>query len=1147
MANDKLEFSTKINAEELIKELKHAQELLLKFGDSSKEAEQEINNSLNKVIENLGAVGEEAKKVEEETNKLNQNLKNIGNQTNLKNTSLSFDNLKTKIIDVSKGVGDLSKKVFDLGKQTVDKLKNSFIALGGAIGGIVASSVNVGAEFEGIMTDVGVLSGLALDGSQEALNQMQMLEDKAKEIGRTTQFSAVQAGEGFKTMAMAGYSAQDMLNALPSAMSLAGATGEDLNLVIDRMVNNLNAFGMSTEDAGRFADVVATATTKVTTNVAELTEAFLEAGTISNAFGINVEDTSIVLGVLADNGIKASKAGTAYKNVLLGLNAPTKEAQKLMSQYNLQVLKNADGSMNLIGTLQDMSEKLKDVDDATKANVLTTIVGREAYASLNILLNTSKERFDELGDAIYNSSGRASEMSELMLNNLKGQITILKSSFEGLQLAIFDNIAPITKEGVKFINDSLNEVTQAIENGEINRIPEILGRVLSQAFLNIGQAIPSFIQTISNSLNSFFTTLLQNTSQLSLIGLNIVTSLLNGIRQQLPNLFGLISSLAPAIATFFVQGIPLIFEVGITVITALVDGLGSNPQLIIDTITTIITNLIDTITNNLPIFLEQGLNIIFALIEGIAQNLPQIIDALILVLDELINTIINNLPEFVQKGMELIISIIQGIGQKAGVLLAKIVELIGSILKTWWDNIPQIIKAGGEFIVGLIKGIVSEIPNILSKVTELAQSLITAIGDGFKAILDVGKNLVLGLWEGIKNAWSSLVGWVGDLASGLIGSVKKVFGIHSPSRVFAEIGVYLDEGLAEGIKDGQKEVTDTAKQMAKDVINSTNEEFNNVDSINLTAEVTTEGTKDFLQVKQNILNEVIALEQEYLNRTKEIKEEEKRLIQETNKEYINQIELIKNLYSDPIQTSLPVNEDLQALSDKGVNQSLINELESLGIKAHDQIQVLLSMTDEELKEYELLWLSKYKNINDSVLIELDLLKQQNKEKLQEIQQESQLKMEEQKESYKNKLTSLVEESLNILNNLPLEALQIGALTVANIEQGVKDATPSLRSTLMNTINSLIAEARASLTSQLSSLTQEAQNTISTFTSYGNSNAYAYNGSFGANGTTSRNIENTTNYVNNKNNTITQNITFMDRAKTPYETAKEIKRKTKDLL
>lgn len=1138
MANDKLEFSTKLQTDELIKELEHAQQLLQKFGEDSKEAGEELNQSLKKVIDSLEEVGKEGEQAGKSTknsfNGVSNSLKSVGKIA----------------VDVAKQVGELSKKIYEVGNQTLDKLKTGFLAVGGAITGVIASSVKVGAEFENTMTQVGVLSGLALEGTEEATNQLKQLEATAKEIGRTTQFSAVQAGEGFKMMAMAGYSTEDMLNALPQAMGLAGATGEDFTLIVERMTNNLNAFGMSTKDAGRFADVVATATTKVTTNVSELTEAFLEAGTISNAFGINVEDTSVVLGILADNGIKASKSGTAYKNMLLGLNAPTTQAKKVMDQYNLSVKNNQDGSMNLIETLKDMKEKLKDVDNETKANILTTIVGREAYAGLNVLLNTSAERFDELSDAIYNSSGNALKMSELMLDNLEGQLTILKSSFEGLQLAIFDNIAPITKEGVKFINESLNEVTQAIEEGRIQDVPIILGNVLSEGLLKIGEALPNLIEIVSSSIDSFFQALLQDSSRLAEAGQGIVTSLLNGIREQLPNLYNIIKTLAPTIADLFLNWFPLIFEIGVTVITALVDGIGSNPDQLINTITTVITNLIDTITSNLPTFLEQGLNIIFAIIEGIAQNLPAIIDALILVLEQLINTIVNNLPEFVQKGIELIISIAEGIGEKAGELLAKIGELIIQVLIVIFNNLPKFIEIGGKLIVGLIKGIANKVPELLGQVVELLKSFVSYFLNCYKEMFEAGKNLVQGLWEGIKSIWSSLVGWVGDLAKGLINSVKGIFGIHSPSRVFKEIGVFLDEGLAEGIQEGQKEVTDTAQKMAKDVINTTNEEFKKANELELTTELTEEGTQDLLKTKEEAFKKIAELEQEYLNNTKALKEQEKQLIQETNQEYLKQLDIIKELYTntfDMLEKFSSDNQELQMLSNRGVNSNLLNELEALGHGAKEQIQVLNSMTQTELKEFEIMWLTQFQNVNNTTGEQLELLAQQNQEKLNMIKEQTKIQLDEEKIIFIEKLQDLVNSSIEVLDTLPILTPEIGTLAIKNLEQAIIQAKPSLQATLTNIVNELVSQARASLSSALSSMRAEAQSYINSFSSMASQSAYSYGGSFGRSGANTRAIENTTNYINNKNNAITQNITFTGKIKSPYETAKEIKRNTKDLL
>lgn len=1109
MAKDKIEFSTKIDTIELQKKLEETLKLIEDIGAITKKIETTSNDTFNSISKSI----EKTNKNTEEANKTSNNflntIKNIG-----KNSGEAFNKLQSgfkKIVDISKqafkAVGDLSKKVYELGKQSVDKLKTGFIALGGAITGIVASSVKVGAEFEAIMTDVGVLSGLALDGSETALKQMELLENRAKEIGRTTQFSAKQAGEGFKMMAMAGYNATDMLNALPNAMSLAGATGENLELVIERMVNNLNAFGMSSEEAGRYADVIATATTKVTTNVAELTEAFLEAGTISNSFGINIEDTSIALGVLADNGIKGSKAGTAYKNMLLGLNAPTTQAKKVMDEYNLSVVKNADGNMDLIGTLADMREKLKDVDNETKANILTTIVGREAYAGLNVLLNTSSERFEELGNAIYNSTGNANKMTELMLDNLQGQLTILSSSFEGLQLSIFDNIGGITKEGVTFINNSLNEVTEAIEQGKINEVPKILGRVLSEGILKIGESLPNLIEIVSNSINTFLETLSENSENFVTIGQNILNSLLDGIRTQIPVLYEIIQTLAPTIANFFINFAPLMFEMGINIITALIEGIGNNPEQLISSITNVITNLIDTITQNLPIFLEQGINVIFALIDGINENLPAIIDVMILVITQLIQTIIENLPQFIQKGLELINSIIEGISQNTERIITAIIDLIGALIQAMIENLPLFVEIGIKLIGELIKGIVTATPQIIQK------------------LLDLGTDLVNGLWTGIKNAWSWLVDSVKNLGKNLINSVKGIFGIKSPSRVFKQIGLYLDEGLKEGIEQGANEVVESAENVATSITQTTQEE----------------------------LNKALDIQNDYYNNVKKLKEQELSLIDDTNREYINQLDNIKALYNtsiDKIKEFKSENEDLNILASRGLNTNILEELESMGIQAQNQIDILNNMTDTELKEFELTWGIKFENISITAEEQLELLKIQNEEKLQEIRENTIELLTNEKEIYIEKMTELVEESTDILNLLPMRTPEIGTVAIQNLEQAILQAKPQLQNTLNNMINSLILDAQNKLMSALSSLQSQYNNAISSFSASAPIMAYSYGGSFSRGGVTTRTLESTYNYMNNSNNKtnrITQNFNLNNRNLSPYETAKKIKQETKNIL
>ena len=348
----------------------------------------------------------------------------------------SSKNMATKIGENITGIG---KGLTSAGKTLTTGVTTPIVGAGAAI-------VKLSADFESAMSKVSAISG-AKGEDFEKLNQ------KAQEMGAKTKFSATESAEAFTYMAMAGWKTEDMLQGIDGIMSLAAADGLDLATTSDIVTDALTAFGLSANDSGHFADVLAKASSSANTNVSMLGESFKYVAPVAGALGYTAEDTALALGLMANSGIKGSQAGTALRGSLSRLIKPTDDAAALMEKYNIE-LANSDGTMKpLIEVMKTLRTNLGSLSAEEQAFAAANIFGQEAMSGMLSIINASDKDFENLTNQIYNADGAAQQMADTMLDNLSGQLTILKSSLEGLALQFGEIILPYVKQFVEKIQE----------------------------------------------------------------------------------------------------------------------------------------------------------------------------------------------------------------------------------------------------------------------------------------------------------------------------------------------------------------------------------------------------------------------------------------------------------------------------------------------------------------------------------------------------------------------------------------------------------------------------------------------------------------------------------------------------------------------
>lgn len=371
--------------------------------------------------------------------------------------------------------------------------------LGGVIGtaaalgaALYAGPINKTKEFQAQMSSVKSIIASSYGDSPEGLKalekDMARLNAIAKEMGATTEFTATESGQALQYMAMAGWKADQMISGLPGIMNLASASGEDLGKVSDIVTDALTAFGMKAGEAGHFADVLAVASSNANTDVAMMGATFQKVAPVAGALGYSVEDMSLGIGLMANASIKAEVAGTSLKTALSNMAKPTKQMKAYMDKYGIS-LTNTDGSMKSFAEVVDnLRNSLGGLSQVEQVAAATAIFGKESYAGMLAIVNASEEDFNKLSDSVNNAKGAAERMAAIKLDNLEGDLTLMKSAADGLQIAIGEALLPAFRGAVQQITAFLTTATEwANANPEmVQQIVKIVGGLLAFKAATLG-------------------------------------------------------------------------------------------------------------------------------------------------------------------------------------------------------------------------------------------------------------------------------------------------------------------------------------------------------------------------------------------------------------------------------------------------------------------------------------------------------------------------------------------------------------------------------------------------------------------------------------------------------------------------------------
>lgn len=401
--------------------------------------------------------------------------------------------LKSKISDAQQQEDNLGKSATGFGsiaKAACKTAVTAFAAVGTAVAGAATYAITAGMDFEAAMSNVAAISGASG-------NQLELLSDKAKEMGAATKFSATESAEALSYMAMAGWKTEDMLNGLNGIVNLAAASGEDLAATSDIVTDALTAFGLSAKDSGQFADVLAAASSNANTNVSTMGETFKYAAPVAGALGYSVQDTAVAIGLMANAGIKGGEAGTTLRAIMANLSSPTEQVAGYMDKLGMSIT-DANGDMRpLRDLLIQLREKFDTLSESQRAEYAAGLAGKEGMSGLLAIISASDGDFDKLTSAIDNSSGAAEQMASTMNDNLKGRITELGSAAEGVAIQVYEAMEGSLKEGVEGAIDSVGELSDEMSDGKLKdsaeKIAQGFGKIVKGGAELTSKVLPELI------------------------------------------------------------------------------------------------------------------------------------------------------------------------------------------------------------------------------------------------------------------------------------------------------------------------------------------------------------------------------------------------------------------------------------------------------------------------------------------------------------------------------------------------------------------------------------------------------------------------------------------------------------------------------
>ncbi len=619
--------------------------------------------------------------------------------------------------------------------KTVGKVAKTAMAAGSAAAvAFTKTSIDAGMNFDTAMSQVAATMGTTVD-------KIGNVEAKAEEMGRTTKYTATEAAEGMNILAQAGLSADEQISGIGTVLNLASAGAMSLEESASYTAGAVKGFGDSMGNASYYADLMAKGATLANTDVRGLGEAFSGSAATAKNYGQAADSVTLSLLRLAEQNVTGSEASTALNRAMADLYTPTDNASKALNQLGVSAYEANGDAKDFNDLVDELNGSLQGMTAEQKNNALATIFTTQGLQAFNKMTASSDATVQKFWKGIQDSSGSAAQQAATQLDNLKGDITLLSSATEGLELGFYNTFSGTIRGAIKGITSEVSGLAEAMESGGISgafsklaqdainfsgQLPgltKIGGDLINGLISSVTQNSGSITTAVGQLLNNLASTISVGLNVFTSVGVNLLTTIASGMTQGIPTFLGQALPMLTQFTESLRSNAGKLINAGLALIQNIAQGLINSIPVLIAYVPTIITNLAGIINDNAPKILATGVTIITNLAIGLVRAIP----LLIANLPKIITAIVSIFTAFnwFSLGKNIVTGIIKG------------VKNLPSLLKTAAKNAVNGFKGAfrGNGILSAVKGAFTKIPSAVKSIFTKAVSLVKSFPGRFKSAL----------------------------------------------------------------------------------------------------------------------------------------------------------------------------------------------------------------------------------------------------------------------------------------------------------------------------------------------------------------------------------------------------------------------------
>lgn len=619
--------------------------------------------------------------------------------------------------------------------KTVGKVAKTAMAAGSAAAAaFTKTSIDSGMNFDTAMSQVAATMGTTVE-------KIENVKTKAEEMGRTTKYTATEAAEGMNILAQAGLSADEQISGIGTVLNLASAGAMSLEESASYTAGAVKGFRDSMSNASYYADLMAKGATLANTGVRGLGEAFSGSAATAKNYGQAADSVTLSLLRLAEQNVTGSEASTALNRAMADLYTPTDDASKALNQLGVSAYEANGDAKDFNDLVDELNGSLQGMTAEQKNNALATIFTTQGLQAFNKMTASSDATVQKFWKGIQDSSGSAAQQAATQLDNLKGDITLLSSATEGLELGFYNTFSGTIRGAIKGITSEVSGLAEAMESGGISgalsklaqdainfsgQLPgltKIGGDLINGLISSVTQNSGSITTAVSQLLSNLASTISTGLNVFTSVGVNLLTTIANGMTQGIPTFLGQALPMLTQFTESLRSNAGNLINAGLTLIQNIAQGLINSIPVLIAYVPTIITNLAGIINDNAPKILATGITIITNLAIGLVRAIP----LLIANLPKIITAIVSVFTAFnwFSLGKNIVTGIIKG------------VKNLPSLLKTAAKNAVNGFKGAfrGNGILSAVKGAFTKIPSAVKSIFTKAVSLVKSFPGRFKSAL----------------------------------------------------------------------------------------------------------------------------------------------------------------------------------------------------------------------------------------------------------------------------------------------------------------------------------------------------------------------------------------------------------------------------